>query len=134
MKREIQSSPESSRNSRREFLTRSGTAAAATALAAMAPPPVHAAEDNTIRLALIGCGGRGTGAARDALSVADGGPLRLFIMADLFENRLATSHKTLGQQFGDKVDVPPERQFVGFDAHRKAIDSLRPGDVAMLTG
>ena len=55
--------------SRREFLKRTGQVAAASALAAGAVPHVHAAENNTIQVALIGCGGRGTGAAANALSV-----------------------------------------------------------------
>ena len=124
----------SPRPSRREFLAHSGKMAAGSAAMAMATPRVHAAEDNTIRLALIGCGGRGTGAAANALSVPDAGPVKLFVMADLFENRLASSHKNLGKRFAGKVDVPPERQFLGFDAYRKAVDCLQPGDVAMLTG
>ena len=117
---------------RREFLKSTARIAAATALAAGAVPHVHAAEDNTIRLALIGCGGRGSGAVGNALS-APGGPVRLVAMADLFQDRVAGSHKALSSQFGTSIDVPPERQFVGFDAYRKAIDCLRPGDVAMLT-
>jgi predicted dehydrogenase len=100
----------------------------------MTAPRVHAAEDNTIRLALIGCGGRGTGAAANALSVPDSGPVKLFVMADLFEKRLTTSHKNLSTQFPDHVDVPQERQLLGFDAYKRAIDHLRPGDIAMLTG
>lgn len=95
-------------------------------------PAVHAAEDNTIRLALIGCGGRGTGAAGNALG-APGGPTRLVAMADLFRSRLTTSHDALRNRYGDQVDVPAERQFVGFTAYRKAIDCLRPGDVALCT-
>ena len=43
------------------------------------------------------------------------------------------SHQALSKEFGDKIDVPQERQFLGFDAYRKAIDCLRPGDVALLT-
>ena len=54
-------------------------------------------------------------------------------MADLRPDRLERSHKALTDLFGDKIDVPKERQFLGFDAYRKAIDCLRPGDVAMLT-
>ncbi|MCX7885844.1 MAG: gfo/Idh/MocA family oxidoreductase [Verrucomicrobiae bacterium] len=101
---------------------------AAASLAAIRLPAVHAAGDNTIRLALVGCGGRGTGAARDALSSATG-PTELVAMADLFEDRVARAHKLLGEQFPRQMDVPPERRFVGFDAYRKAIDCLRPGDV-----
>ena len=134
MKREIESShagPQGS--SRREFLRWSGKVAAGSALAGVAIPRVHAAEDNTIRLALIGCGGRGSGAAANAFE-ATGGPVKLVAMADFFANRLNASYKNLSKQFPDKVDVPPERQFVGFDGYKKAIDFLRPGDVAMLCG
>jgi len=107
-------------------------AAAATALAGVAIPRVHAGEDNTIRLALIGCGGRGSGAVANALS-APGGPTRLIAMADIFKDRLDRAYKNLTNEFGNRIDVPQDRQFVGFDAYRKAIDCLRPGDVALLT-
>jgi predicted dehydrogenase len=120
--------------SRRSFLKRSGSAAAVSALAGVMAPRVHAAEDNTIRLALIGCGGRGNGAVKDALSVAGSGPVKLQAMADIREVRLTASHKALSRVFGDRIDVPPERRFVGFNAYKHAIDCLRPGDVAMLTG
>jgi predicted dehydrogenase len=116
---------------RREFIKATG-AAAASALALRAIPEVHAGEDNTIRVALVGCGGRGTGAAADALSVKNG-PISLVAMADVFQNRLASSHANLKKQFGEQVDVPEERKFLGFDAYRKAIDCLRPGDVVILT-
>lgn len=96
-------------------------------------PAVHAAETGKIRLALIGCGGRGSGAVRDAFSVSDG-PIELYAMADIFESRLEASHKNLSDMFPDQVQVPPERRFVGLDSYRHAIDALRPGDVAMLTG
>ena len=120
--------------SRREFLKQSGKVAAASALAGVATAQVHAAEDNTIRLALVGCGGRGSGAVGNALSVPNSGPVKLHVMADIFERRLNASLKALGKQFADKIDVSDDRKFVGFDAYKKAIDSLRPGDVAMLTG
>jgi predicted dehydrogenase len=118
---------------RREFLARSGALATTSALAGVSIPWVHAAEDNTIRLALIGCGGRGSGAVADAFD-SSFGPVKLTVMADLFPNRLESAHQVLSEKFKDRVDVPPDRRFIGFDAHRKAIDSLRPGDVAMLTG
>ena len=117
---------------RREFLKNTGRLAAASALAGVIVPHVHAAEDNTIRLALIGTGGRGSGAVGDALS-SPNGPAKLYAMADLFANRLEGSHKALSNECGDKIDVPKERQFLGFDAYRKAIDCLRPCDVALLT-
>lgn len=118
--------------SRREFLARSGQALAASALAGVAIPRVHAAADSTIQLALIGCGGRGTGAVGNAIE-ASGGPVKLVAMADLFENKQAGSYKALTQKYPESVDVPADRKFLGFDAYRKAIDCLRPGDVALLT-
>jgi predicted dehydrogenase len=116
--------------SRREFLKTTGGAAAATALAAGFVPHVHAAEDNTINVALIGCGGRGTGAAADAMSVNQG-PVKLVALADVFEDRVTTSFNNLRRQHGDKVDVPDDRKFVGFDAYQKAMDCLKPGDIAI---
>lgn len=119
--------------SRREFLSSSGKLVAGAALAGVTIPRVHAAEDNTIRLALIGCGGRGSGAVADAMQ-SPCGPVKLVAMADFFEKRLTSSHGVLSKQFGERVDVPADRRFVGFDAYKKAIDCLRPGDVAMLAG
>ena len=72
---------------RREFLKTTGRIAAASALAGVAVPSVHAAEQNTIQLALVGCGGRGGGAAANALSVKNG-PIKLVAMADVFPDRL----------------------------------------------
>jgi len=118
--------------SRREFLRVAGSSAAASALAGVVVPHCHAAEDSTIKLALVGCGGRGTGAVADAFA-ATGGPVKLYAMAALFEHRLKGSLKRLTPRFADKVDVPAERQFIGFDAYKKAIDCLGPGDVVLLT-
>ena len=73
--------------SRREFLKNTGRLAAASALAAGLAPRMYAAENNTIQVALIGCGGRGTGAAANALSVKSG-PIKLVAMADVFADRL----------------------------------------------
>ncbi len=117
---------------RREFHRGAGRIAAATALAGVVVPRVHAAENNTIRLALIGCGGRGTGAVRNALSVPNG-PIKLVAMADVFEDKLSGSHERLTKLFGQGVDVPADRRFIGFDAYRKAMDCLAPGDVALFT-
>ncbi len=118
--------------SRRDFLVQSGQVAAASIVAASVIPHVHAGESNTIRVALVGCGGRGTGAAADALSSSNG-PTQLVAMADVFDNRLKTSYESLSKMFEGKVDVPQDRRFIGFDAYRKAIDCLRPGDVVILT-
>lgn len=120
--------------SRRDFLKQTGTIAATTAaVGALAAPRVHAAEDNTIRVALVGCGGRGTGAAVNALSVP-GEAIKLVAMADVFEKNVNNKADTLSglEQFKDKVDVPQDRRFVGFDAYKQAMDCLRPGDVVIL--
>ncbi len=121
-----------STTSRRTFLKTSGGVAAASALAGAAVPRVHAAEDNTIRVVLIGCGGRGTGAAANAMSVKQC-PVKLVAMADVFENRLASSFKNLKRNFAAKMDVPEDRKFIGFDAYQKAMDCLSPGDIAIFT-
>src|SRR5215475_12916389 len=88
-----QSSP---RLSRRQFINR--TAAATSVLAGVSIPWVHAAEDDSIRLGLIGCGGRGSGAVADAMD-SKFGPVKLFAMADLFANRLQSSFDVLKEKF-----------------------------------
>lgn len=118
--------------SRREALQVTGTVAAASVLAGVAIPQVHAGEDNTIRVALVGCGGRGTGAALNALSVKTG-PTKLVAMADVFADRLVSSYSNLKEQFPKQVDVPDDHKFVDFEGYRKAMDCLRPGDVAIFT-
>lgn len=120
----------SSTASRREFMKNTGRIAAASALAGVVIPHVHAGEDNTIQVALIGCGGRGTGAASDAMSVKQG-PVKLVALADVFESRVEDSHNNLKKEFADAVDVPKDRRFVGFDAYQKAMDCLKPGDIAI---
>jgi len=127
-----QSRSSSQKSSRRSFLQVGGRLAGAAALAGVAIPAVHAAEDNTIRLALIGSGHRGSGAVGNAMSVP-GEKVKLVAMADLFEQRLSAAHRALTKEFGEQIDVPEDRRFLGFDAYRKAIDCLRPGDVALLT-
>lgn len=116
---------------RRDFLKTSTRLAAGTALAGAVARPGYAAEDNTIKIALVGCGGRGTGAAGQALSTK--GPTQLWAMADVFDHRLSASLGQLRPQHAEKADVPAERRFIGFDAYRKAIDSIAPGGVVLLT-
>jgi predicted dehydrogenase len=118
---------------RRQFISRSGAVAAGAAVMAGSFPAVHAAEDNTIRLALIGCGGRGNGAVGNAMNTRDQGPIQLYAVADVHEGSVKNSFNALSRQFEKDVNVPEERQLVGFDAYKKAIDLLRPGDVAMCT-
>jgi len=116
--------------SRREFLKDTGRIAAASAIAAGITPRIYAGQNNTIKVALIGCGGRGTGAADNALSVRQG-PIKLVAMADVFEHRLKSSYNNLKKMHGDKVDVPEGRKFIGFDAYKNAMDALSPGDIAI---
>lgn len=133
---------------RRDVIQTASTLALASAFASRA----YAAGDETLKLALIGCGGRGTGAAAQALSTS--GPVKLHAMADAFEDRLemslellkkqnAAAAKTKGKGKGkgakvevtekvaQSIDVPKERRFVGLDAYRKAIDS--GVDVVLIT-
>jgi len=116
---------------RRDFLKTAGKAVAATALATQAIPFVHAAGSDTIQVALIGCGGRGTGAAADALATSRLGPIKLVAMADVFENRLKSSYAQISRSNSNQVDVPEDRRFVGFDAYKRAMDCLKPGDIAI---
>lgn len=117
---------------RRSFIKTAGT------ISALAAVPQNAfaryGANDFIQVALVGCGGRGTGAAADALHV-ESARLKLVSMADIFEHRLATSDATLRQVFGEtpeKIDVPQDRKFIGFDAYRRAMDTLRPGDIVIL--
>jgi predicted dehydrogenase len=116
--------------SRRDVIKTSSAAAAASVLAGVAIPHVHAEGSNEIRVALVGCGGRGTGAAENALRVKNG-PTKLVAMADVFPERLGDSYKHLKKILPAQVDVPLDKQFIGFDAFQKAMDCLRPGDVAI---
>lgn len=115
---------------RRDLMKRTGQVAAVGAIAGMTIPQVHAGENNTIQVALVGCGGRGTGAAANALSVRNG-PIRLVAMADVFPNRLNLSYQNLQKSFPQQVDVPESRRFIGFDGYRRAIDCLRANDVVI---
>jgi len=124
---------DASNSTRRQFLTRSGSLAAGAVMLGGSVPAVHAAEDNTIRLALIGCGGRGTGAVANALKTRDQGPIKLYAMADIHENSIEGRLSALAKQFADKIDVTADRKFVGFDAYKRAVEVLRPGDVALCT-
>jgi predicted dehydrogenase len=119
------------KETRREFLKCSSRIAATTALANATIPYVYPNDSNTIQICLIGCGGRGTGAAANALATTSG-PTKLVAMAEAFELRLQKSLSTLSDEFGSQVDVPAERQFTGLDGFRKAIDCLNPGDVVIL--
>ncbi len=93
---------------------------------------VHRSGDETIQVALVGCGSRGGGAANNALSVPRG-PMKLVAMADAFQDRLKSCYDALSESH-DKttVDVPEERRFAGFDGYKKAMDCLKPGDIVIM--
>jgi predicted dehydrogenase len=118
--------------SRRDFLVGGGGLAAGAFVSGAIAGAAYAGEDNTIRLALIGCGGRGSGAVRNALEVKSG-PVKLHAMADVYESKQKLSYSALSRRYPDQVDVPEDRKFLGFDAYKKAIDTLKPGDVALCT-
>ncbi len=119
-------------STRRDFLKTSGGVLAGAALGAplALSRPGYAAEDNTIRIALVGCGGRGTGAAANALSTQ--GPSKLVALADVFPQRIANSYEALREKYASRMDVPPERRFVGFDAYKQAIDAVGKGGLVLL--
>src|SRR3954464_7341714 len=118
--------------SRRTLITRTTQIAAAGALAGIAIPHVYAAGNSTVQIALLGCGGRGAGAAGDALR-SNGVRPKLIAMADAYKDRLDTSFKSLtNDEFVDKVEVTNERKFIGFDAYKHAMDALSPGDVVIM--
>jgi predicted dehydrogenase len=111
--------------SRREFL-KSTSAAAGAVLASglVVPRGVHAqgADSDTLKIGLVGCGGRGSGAAAQALS-ADSN-CKLIAMGDAFEDRISQCRRQLGRQFGeDKLDLPDDRCFAGFDAFKFVVES-----------
>ncbi len=125
---------------RREFLKASGLVAGGVILNPFTGYGFNSAVGDTIRVALIGCGGRGTGAAAQALSTKQN--VQIVAMADAFKDRLDESYRNLTAKkyknaagatvdIKTKVDVPDDRKFVGFDAFKKAI-ALKDVDVVIL--
>ena len=107
---------------RREFLRVSSALAGAAALGSLSVARgAHAAGSDVLRVGLIGCGGRGTGAAVNALNADPGA--RLVALADAFEDRLRGSLQGLKNHGGERVAVDEDHLFVGFDAGRKLIES-----------
>jgi myo-inositol 2-dehydrogenase / D-chiro-inositol 1-dehydrogenase len=113
---------------RRNFLQSTSLAAGGLALGGLSTErAVHAQGSDTIKIALIGCGGRGSGAAAQALSTQ--GNVKLVAMADAFRDRLDNSFKDISKQHEEKVNVPEEHKFVGFDAYK---DAIKLADVVIL--
>ncbi|MHB1035646.1 MAG: Gfo/Idh/MocA family protein [Pirellulales bacterium] len=112
----------SASSSRRDFLKQSTVLAGGLVAGSLAiGRSAHAAGSDTLKVGLIGCGGRGTGAAKNALDADKN--TKLTAMGDAFADSLQASLKSLKGELGDRVDVPAERCFSGFDAYQKVIDS-----------
>ena len=101
---------------RRGFVKATGALAGVLAAGV---PKVHAAEDSTIRVGLIGCGGRGSGAAVNAMT-ADS-QVKIVALADLFDTSIATCRKSLSRRFKEQFDVSDENCFVGIDAYKELL-------------
>ncbi|MEW5977507.1 MAG: Gfo/Idh/MocA family oxidoreductase [Acidobacteriota bacterium] len=112
---------DSTGRTRRKFLKASTAAAVGVSVASRLGriPFVHAAGSDEIRVGLIGCGGRGTGAANQALSAAPN--VKLVAVGDAFKDRVEDGLEKLKTMHADKVEVPTERRFVGFDAYKRVI-------------
>ena len=110
-------------STRRDFMKTATTAALGAAIIpggrVVAGGPV--AGSDAIRIGLVGCGGRGTGAVEDALNSSQG--VTLVAMGDLFADRLVSSRTRLAEKFGKAIDVPEDRSFTGFDAYKKVLAS-----------
>lgn len=126
----------------RRTCLKSTVAAGSTLVPAVLASKAFAAGSDEVKVGLIGCGGRGSGAAAQAMST--GRNVKLHAMADAFADRLEISLSSLsrgragkskvekGEGFGPSMDVPPERRYVGLDAFRRMMDS--DIDLAILTG
>ncbi|MEQ8879927.1 MAG: Gfo/Idh/MocA family oxidoreductase, partial [Cyclobacteriaceae bacterium] len=115
--------------SRRDFIKSSG----AVALGATIFPTTNLSgqpkeAEKTLKVGLVGCGGRGTGAAVQAVNADPNA--ELVAMGDIFKDRLDNSYMSLKQEIPDKLKVDDRHKFVGFDAYQKVIDSV---DVVLLT-
>ena len=108
--------------SRRDFIKASSMLVAGGAVAGSLniARAAHSYGSDTIKIGLVGCGGRGTGAAIQAMNT-QGGPIKLVAMGDVFEDRLQGGYRSINGAHKDKVDVPQDRMFSGFDAYKKVL-------------
>ncbi|MBQ2822236.1 MAG: Gfo/Idh/MocA family oxidoreductase [Thermoguttaceae bacterium] len=113
---------------RRNFMKAGAMATAA----GLVVPHVHAAGTDTIKIALIGCGGRGRGACFQALSTEEG-PVKLAAIADAFQDQAEGFAKLVQEAMPDKCAFTKDTIFWGMDSYKKAIDALDPGDLVVLT-
>jgi predicted dehydrogenase len=111
----------STKNERRSFIKTSALITGGAMLSPLTLPGAYAAGDDAIKIAVIGCGGRGTGAVFQAFET--GQNIQLVAMADAFKDRLDKSHERILKKYGkDKVIVPEEKKFVGFDGYKLAME------------
>ena len=113
---------------RRDFLKGAGLGVLGASLLSQGTG-VHAAESNTINVALVGCGGRGGGAVMQALSTE--GPTRLVALADVFQSRVDWLANAVRERFPEDVD-PNLQQIGGLEGYKQAIDAVGPGGVVLL--
>ena len=114
--------PETLSSSRREMIKRSAATVVGAAAYSASSPVSRAADNKILKLGLIGCGGRGSGAARQALKADD--RVELVAMADLFEKQMENSLGVLKKSdIGERVKVSKDKQFLGLDAYKKVLDS-----------
>jgi predicted dehydrogenase len=108
---------------RRQFVKTSTTLAVGAGLLGSfnAQAGAFAGDDDTIKIGLVGCGGRGTGAADQALSTQ--GNVKLIAMGDAFGDQLDKSLANIQRRHKDRVAVDNDHKFTGFDAYQKVIDS-----------
>lgn len=106
------------RIARRDFLKRSAVIAGATAFSTL-PFGAHSGVDDTIRVALVGCGGRGTGAAFDAIAAHP--RVKIVALADAFRDQVDNVYKVLSERHADRIDIPEDHKFDGFEGYKQAI-------------
>jgi predicted dehydrogenase len=106
---------------RRDFVKSSAVLTGAATFAALGTNFAYAAAEGKIKVGLVGCGGRGTGAAGDNLAAS--GDVELYAIGDLFQDRLDGARKSLRNKFGDRVSATDDHCFTGWDAYKKVIES-----------
>lgn len=119
---------QNTKNPRRDFLKTSAIFTGGAMLSPFSMPGAYASGTDAIKIAVIGCGGRGTGAVFQAFET--GHNIKLVAMADAFKDRIDQSYGPISKKYPDRVDVPEEHKFVGFEGYKEAI---KLADVVLLT-
>ena len=106
-------------NGRRDFIKNSALLSGAAILSSFPFSGAFAGGSDQIKIAVVGCGGRGTGAAFDALR--SGSNVKIVALCDAFKDNLDNAYKSLSERYADKIDIPDSRKYVGFDGYKSAI-------------